>query len=183
MWHVHSSERGTLPRSSLLVDWYIFRWLRTHLCLEPCSTHVIQPIKRWSYIKEWCFVLQHPASTLQATFHFHFTILQSTQHEMTSLTLLAMLALAFAKPIAFTRDAISAADLEFIAPETGTCDNAPFPDECVTASMAAPYISVGFSNFGIESFNAQASLVAIMLFESAVSNHSLVGEDCTIDNL
>lgn len=93
---------------------------------------------------------------------------------MFRLTLLAMLALALANPILPARRVISAANLESIAPETTSCDGAPFPEECVTAVTAAPYINISFSNFGIESFNAQAALVAIMLFESDVSGLSIM---------
>lgn len=63
---------------------------------------------------------------------------------------------------------ISAADLIKIAPSTASCDGAPAnaPGECRTAAQAAPYIGISFTNFGITSFNTQAALVALMLYES-----------------
>ncbi|CZT22879.1 uncharacterized protein RCC_08585 [Ramularia collo-cygni] len=61
---------------------------------------------------------------------------------------------------------ISADNLISIAPETGSCDGAPFLSECVTAVTAAPYIDLSFLNHGIKGFNTQAAVVAVMLFES-----------------
>jgi hypothetical protein len=61
---------------------------------------------------------------------------------------------------------ISPNNLIAIAPGTASCDGAPFPAECATASVAAPNIAQSFSLFNIDSFGAQAALVAIMLFES-----------------
>ena len=61
---------------------------------------------------------------------------------------------------------ISAADIIKIAPSTASCDNAPAAGECRTAAQAAPYISISFTNFGITSFNTQAALVSLMLYES-----------------
>jgi hypothetical protein len=61
---------------------------------------------------------------------------------------------------------ISANDLTNIAADTVSCDGAPFPQECATASVAAPNIGQSFSLFNIDSFGAQAALVAIILFES-----------------
>lgn len=61
---------------------------------------------------------------------------------------------------------ISANNLITIAPDTASCDGAPFPEECASASVAAPNIAQSFSLFNIDSFGAQAALVAIMLFES-----------------
>lgn len=63
-------------------------------------------------------------------------------------------------------NAISAADIIRVAPSTANCDNAPAAGECRTAAQAAPYIGVSFTNFGITSFNTQAALVALMLYES-----------------
>jgi hypothetical protein len=70
---------------------------------------------------------------------------------------------------------ISPANLITITPDTASCDGAPFPSECAPASIAAPNIAQSFSLFKIDSFGAQAALVAIMLFESGdfkyKSNH------------
>jgi hypothetical protein len=61
---------------------------------------------------------------------------------------------------------ISPSNLISIAPDTASCDGAPFPAECAPASVAAPSIAQSFSLFNLNSFGAQAALVAIMLFES-----------------
>ena len=61
---------------------------------------------------------------------------------------------------------ISANNLITVAPDTASCDGAPFPSECGPASVAAPNIAQSFNLFNIDSFGAQAALVAIMLFES-----------------
>lgn len=61
---------------------------------------------------------------------------------------------------------ISSNDLISIAPDTASCDGAQFPEECAPASVAAPNIAQSFSLLNIDSFGAQAALVAIMLFES-----------------
>lgn len=61
---------------------------------------------------------------------------------------------------------ITANDLTSIAPFTASCDGSPFPAECAPASLAAANIAESFRLFNIDSFGAQAALVAIMLFES-----------------
>lgn len=85
-------------------------------------------------------------------------------------TLLQILTLAITtKAIPLVRKQatrISPTNLITIAPDTASCDGAPFPEECVPASAAAPNIAQSFSLFSIDSFGAQAALVAIMLFES-----------------
>jgi hypothetical protein len=80
---------------------------------------------------------------------------------------LALVASIHAAPLQQRDDiAITAADLIKIAPDTESCVGAPYPDECRTASAAAPAIAISFTNFDIPSFGAQAALVALMLFES-----------------
>ena len=85
---------------------------------------------------------------------------------------LALASLATAIPVArrdtslLTCDDLTCDDLTKIAPDTASCDGAPFPEECAPASVAAPNIAQSFDLFNIDSFGAQAALVAIMLFES-----------------
>jgi len=80
---------------------------------------------------------------------------------------LALVSMAAAMPLVRKQTAcISSTNLISIAPDTASCDGAPFPEECVPASVAAPNIAQSFGLFGIDSFGAQAALVAIMLFES-----------------
>lgn len=61
---------------------------------------------------------------------------------------------------------LTATDLTKIAPDTTSCDGAAAPTECAPASIAAPNIDQSWKEFKIDSFGAQAALVAIMLFES-----------------
>lgn len=61
---------------------------------------------------------------------------------------------------------LTATDLTNIAPDTASCDGAAAPTECAPADIAAPNIDQSFHTFKIDSFGAQAALVAIMLFES-----------------
>lgn len=61
---------------------------------------------------------------------------------------------------------LTSEDLTNIAPDTVSCMGAAAPAECAPASVAAPNIEQSFHTFKIESFGAQAALVAIMLFES-----------------
>ncbi|CAK1355365.1 hypothetical protein CB0940_00905 [Cercospora beticola] len=80
---------------------------------------------------------------------------------------IALTAAVFAHPLARRHTAcITAKDLTTIAPDTASCDGADYPAECAAASIAAPNIAESFHVFNIESFGAQAALVAIMLFES-----------------
>ena len=85
----------------------------------------------------------------------------------TLLQALTLVSIASAIPL-FRKQAacVSPNDLITIAPDTASCDGAPFPEECASASVAAPNIAQSFSLFNIDSFGAQAALVAIMLFES-----------------
>jgi hypothetical protein len=88
---------------------------------------------------------------------------------MFALSILSALALATsvqATPIQSYGNAITAADLIKLAPDTASCAGAAYADECRTADTAAPAIAISFTNFGVSSFGAQAALVAIMLFES-----------------
>jgi hypothetical protein len=80
---------------------------------------------------------------------------------------LALVSLSTARPLVLRQTAcITASDLTNIAPDTASCDSAPFPEECATASVAAPNIAQSVGLFNINSFGAQAALVATMLFES-----------------
>lgn len=83
------------------------------------------------------------------------------------LILLALVAsTTIASPLIPTKR-ISAADIMKIAPETSSCANGPAPGECRTATQAAPYVAISFSNFGITDFNSQAALLSLMLYETA----------------
>ena len=85
----------------------------------------------------------------------------------TLLHALTLVSIATAIPLVRKQAAcISANNLITIAPATASCDGASFPSECAPASVAAPNIAQSFSLFNVDSFGAQAALVAIMLFES-----------------
>lgn len=68
---------------------------------------------------------------------------------------------------------ITASDIIAIAPDTVSCDSAPYPSECATATQAAPYISASFQNFGVDSFGAQAALLSLMLYESGSFKYNI----------
>lgn len=72
---------------------------------------------------------------------------------------------------------LSAQNLIEIAPKTESCTtnaDPKYPNECATAAVAAPNIVKSFQDYSITNFNIQATLVALMLFESghfAYSKH------------
>ena len=72
-------------------------------------------------------------------------------------------ALAHPVPIQFS---VSAAQILFIAPNSSTCEGAPFPNECRDANQAAAAISDSFCAYGITSPNEQAALISTMAFET-----------------
>ncbi|CAK4028201.1 Hypothetical predicted protein [Lecanosticta acicola] len=63
-------------------------------------------------------------------------------------------------------NSISEEDLVNIAPITAACDGT-WGGECRPASEAAPAISQSFVDYAVKTFNTQAALVALMLYESA----------------
>ena len=85
----------------------------------------------------------------------------------TLISALTLLSTAIAIPLVRKQTpCISSTNLISIALDTASCDGSPFPSECAPASVTAPSIAQSFSLFDIDSFGAQAALVAIMLFES-----------------
>ena len=53
-----------------------------------------------------------------------------------------------------------------IAPRSSTCEGAPYPEQCRTAEQALPHIVASFQKYGINSNAEQATLIAIMAFET-----------------
>lgn len=53
-----------------------------------------------------------------------------------------------------------------IAPSSGTCDGASFPDECATAATALPHILESFHKYEINHAPVQAALISLMAYES-----------------
>lgn len=53
-----------------------------------------------------------------------------------------------------------------IAPTSGSCSGAPFPEECATASDAAQPLIDSFSKYQIATPGEQAALLSLMAFES-----------------
>lgn len=49
---------------------------------------------------------------------------------------------------------------------TSSCDGAFYPNECRTASQAAPFIYASWSKYKIDSMATRAALVSLMLYES-----------------
>jgi hypothetical protein len=80
---------------------------------------------------------------------------------------LALVAMsAHGAPLQSSSNAITASSIIKVAPETSTCANCPAPGECRTAAIAAPNLAISFINFHISTFNAQAALLALILYES-----------------
>ncbi|KAL8795586.1 MAG: hypothetical protein Q9195_002007 [Heterodermia aff. obscurata] len=53
-----------------------------------------------------------------------------------------------------------------IAPKSSTCEGAPYPQQCRTAEQALPHIVGSFQKYGVNSAAEQATLIAIMAFET-----------------
>ena len=68
---------------------------------------------------------------------------------------------------------ITASDITKIYPGTSTCANPPAANECRTATQAAPFISISFTNFGISDFPTQAALLSLILYETAGFKYSI----------
>jgi hypothetical protein len=62
--------------------------------------------------------------------------------------------------------ALTATDLIAIAPQAGSCDGAPFPEECADATTAATALNKAFEVYNITSKGEQAAIIAYELFES-----------------
>jgi len=71
------------------------------------------------------------------------------------------------------RNADPVAQLLSIAPTAATCDGAPIPAECATASDAAGPIIDGFAKYGVGSAGEQAALIAWMVFESGEFKYNI----------
>ena len=64
------------------------------------------------------------------------------------------------------RAALTEADLVAIAPTSGTCAGAPFPNECSTAAQTLPHINNAFHKYGITHPSVQAALLSLMAYET-----------------
>ncbi|USW47615.1 hypothetical protein Slin15195_G009340 [Septoria linicola] len=92
----------------------------------------------------------------------------------TLLTTLMLASTAIAGPlIRKSTSCLTSTDLTTIAPNTASCNDADFPEECATADVAAPNIAQSFRSFKIDSFGAQAALVAIIVFESGAFKYKI----------
>lgn len=67
---------------------------------------------------------------------------------------------------------LTADDLAMIAPDTLSCNGAPFPDECADAKTAAAALNKAFAKYDIKTTGEQAALVAYTLFESGNYKYS-----------
>lgn len=89
---------------------------------------------------------------------------------MQILTLLLIATGTLGAPLA-KRDILSAKNLITIIPSSASCDTTAYP-ECRTAAQAAPNLAFSFGFFGIDDFNTQAALVALVIYESASFKYS-----------
>ena len=70
-------------------------------------------------------------------------------------------------PLNHTRSStLSVNQILAIAPKSSTCEGAPYPEQCRTAEQALPHIVASFQKYGINSSAEQATLIAIMAFET-----------------
>ena len=56
--------------------------------------------------------------------------------------------------------------VQYIAPESSSCTNAPQAGECRTAAQVAPVLNEVFTDHSIECLNEKAALIALMAFET-----------------
>ncbi|CAD0089919.1 unnamed protein product [Aureobasidium vineae] len=68
---------------------------------------------------------------------------------------------------------LTSADIAIIAPDSISCTEAAYPAECATATHAAPYINLAFTTFSIHDFGTQASLLALILYESGSFKYNI----------
>ncbi|KAL2007299.1 hypothetical protein VTN00DRAFT_8737 [Thermoascus crustaceus] len=90
---------------------------------------------------------------------------------LSTTALLSLPLLAAAGPVSLSLNigndmTITPEQLEQIAPESKSCDNAPAPGQCATAAQAASVISKSFETYKVTSRAEQAAVIGIMAFES-----------------
>jgi hypothetical protein len=88
-----------------------------------------------------------------------------------SVLLLAGCLAALATPIKRT-NSLTAADIIKIDSSTSSCANPPAAGECRSATQAAPYVALSYTNFNVTSFGEQAALLSLMLYESGSFKYS-----------
>lgn len=69
-------------------------------------------------------------------------------------------------PVAAKDTAITASQIQQIAPKSVSCDNPPAKGECATADVAARNIAASFQRYQVSSRAEQAAVVALMAMES-----------------
>lgn len=89
----------------------------------------------------------------------------------TLLLTLALSAIASAAPKCgggrpTTSPAITAEQIEKIAPKSASCDDAENKDECATSDVAARAISASFKKYEVTSVAEQAAVIGLMAMES-----------------
>ena len=71
-----------------------------------------------------------------------------------------------------TSPAITAAQIEKIAPKSVSCDDAEAKDECATSDVAARAISATFKQYQVSSRAEQAAVIGLIAFESGEFQYS-----------
>lgn len=72
-----------------------------------------------------------------------------------------------AAPVAAAKDtAITAEQIQQIAPKSVSCDNPPAKGECATADTAARNIAASFDKYKVSSRAEQAAVISLMAMES-----------------
>lgn len=68
---------------------------------------------------------------------------------------------------------IAASQILQIAPTSHTCDSAPYPSECATASQAAPYLITAFQTHSITNPAQIAAILSLQAFETNDFKYSI----------
>jgi len=102
---------------------------------------------------------------------------------LTTITIAGLLGAASAVSIAAHRDSSllfhrqatnsAAAQLLIIAPTSNTCDGAPYPDECETATTAAPFLIDAMQTYAITSPVEIAALLSLIAYETGEFKYAI----------
>jgi hypothetical protein len=98
----------------------------------------------------------------------HNTITRTIKMTLTALFIIFSIALSSCTSTLVSCEMVplSASVIIAIAPDSASCNAAPFPSECASATEAAPWIDLSFYCFGIDAFGTQAALLSLVLYES-----------------
>jgi hypothetical protein len=97
----------------------------------------------------------------------------SVQSKAASPTIAYAVASSTAGTSAGSSSSINADMIVAIMPKAKSCDGAPFPSECATASQAVGPLSQSFSKYQISNKGAQAAILALIALESGELKYNM----------